>query len=150
MEPALSGNRVAPPSVGGTDTVEPVYRGMYRYPVFQMMPLHDVHDLPDALKTGTPESASSNMALSLSGTGQKRHRNRTSFVIMWYSLWFSYNLREQYLRIDQLFALQFVIEMSSPVSLLYLYDEHLLVRYGEFRKATVSHMRKAQPPPPDG
>ena len=52
MEPALSGNRVAPPSVGGTDTVEPVYRGMYRYPVFQMMPLHDVHDLPDALKTG--------------------------------------------------------------------------------------------------
>jgi hypothetical protein len=54
MEPALSGNRVAPPSVGGTDTVEPVYRGMYRYPVFQMMPLHDVHDLPDALKTGTP------------------------------------------------------------------------------------------------
>ena len=28
--------------------------GMYRYPVFQMMPLHDVHDLPDALKTGTP------------------------------------------------------------------------------------------------
>ncbi|WP_260401796.1 hypothetical protein, partial [Phocaeicola vulgatus] len=47
------------------------------------------------------ESASSNMALSLSGTGQKRHRNRTSFVIMWYPLWFSYNLREQYLRIDQ-------------------------------------------------
>lgn len=53
---------------------------------------------------------------------------------MWYPLWFSYNLREQYLRIDQLFVLQFVIEMSSPVSLLYLYDEHLLVRYGEFRK----------------
>lgn len=134
MEPALSGNRVAPPSVGGTDTVEPVYRGMYRYPVFQMSLSTMSMISPMRSRLEHRESASSNMALSLSGTGQKRHRNRTSFVIMWYPLWFSYNLREQYLRIDQLFVLQFVIEMSSPVSLLYLYDEHLLVRYGEFRK----------------